>query len=140
MKYKPTKEQVRKYNATAYAKADKKVRADRNRLWYDLHPTRAIFNKRRSEAKRKGIPFTIRFDDIVWPEYCPALGIKLDYSRKGMPIDASPSIDKIVPASGYIPGNVAVISCRANRIKHNASMQEIADILIWMDRNPGVSI
>ena len=41
---------------------------------------------------------------------------------------------RIVPALGYVPGNVGVISFRANTIKNNASMREIEQLLEWLRR------
>jgi hypothetical protein len=35
------------------------------------------------------------------------------------------SIDKIVPALGYVKGNVIIVSNRANIIKNNATPEEI---------------
>jgi hypothetical protein len=70
-------------------------------------------------------------EDIVVPEYCPALGMKLVVSddRVG---DCSPSLDRINPELGYIKGNVAVISHRANRIKNNATANELENIAKWL--------
>lgn len=78
-------------------------------------------------ALLKGIPFDIDYTDIHIPEYCPLLGIKLNkhIGEGGRIFDDSPSLDKIVPELGYIKGNVWVISDRANRIKSNASLEEL---------------
>lgn len=62
------------------------------------------------------------------PTHCPVLGIKLEYSTTGRPTDASPSIDRIIPERGYVPGNVIVVSMRANRLKSNATMNELEQI------------
>jgi hypothetical protein len=39
--------------------------------------------------------------------------------------DASPSLDRVDPRKGYVPGNVRVISDRANRLKGDRSLSEI---------------
>jgi hypothetical protein len=50
-------------------------------------------------------------------------------------IDASPALDKIIPSKGYIPGNIAVISTLANRIKNNATDPEILrKVADWMEK------
>lgn len=36
-----------------------------------------------------------------------------------------PSVDRKRPAEGYVPGNVRVISYRANLLKSNASCEEL---------------
>lgn len=80
----------------------------------------------RRRALLKGIPFDIDYTDIHIPEYCPLLGIKLNkHIGEGVGFDDSPSLDKIVPELGYVKGNVWIISDRANRIKSDASLEEL---------------
>lgn len=77
-------------------------------------------------AKAKGIPCTITIDDIIIPEFCPILGMPLARARGiGCARSNSPSLDRINPLLGYIPGNVAVISRRANTMKTDASSDEL---------------
>ncbi len=81
-------------------------------------------------AKRAGVPFTITLADIRIPARCPALGIPL---RVGWGISSyqSPTLDRFVSAFGYIPGNVSVISHRANTIKSSASVGELDSIAAY---------
>lgn len=44
----------------------------------------------------------------------------------------SPTVDRIIPKLGYVKGNVAVISDRANRIKADASVEEITAVAKWL--------
>ena len=79
-------------------------------------------------AKRKGVPFSLTTGDIVIPKTCPALGIPLAHRRggtRGGAADNSPSLDRVVPERGYVPGNVIVISALANRIKNNATLDQL---------------
>lgn len=85
----------------------------------------------RARAAKKGIPCTITCEDIVIPENCPALGVKL-VPNIGKLADNSPTLDRIIPDLGYVPGNVIVISARANKIKHNASCDEINKVANWL--------
>lgn len=47
--------------------------------------------------------------------------------------DNSPSLDKLIPDLGYVKGNVAVISWRANRFKSDGTLEEIRMIADWME-------
>lgn len=85
----------------------------------------------RSRARKKGVPCTIDVSDIVIPETCPVLGIKLMAGSRASK-DNSPSLDRLVPHLGYVPGNITVISDRANRIKNNATVDEIGLLYTWM--------
>ena len=51
---------------------------------------------------------TITINDLVFPERCPVLNIPL--LSTGKRTDNSPSLDRIIPSLGYVPGNVKVIS------------------------------
>lgn len=66
------------------------------------------------------------FQTIEIPTHCPILGIELDWSEKTMHgrYDSSPSLDKIIPERGYVEGNVAILSWRANRIKNDGTWEE----------------
>lgn len=73
------------------------------------------------------------FEDVQWPTHCPALGVELSYARGGGLSPLAPSFDRIDPALGYVPGNVAIISFRANSIKQNASPEEIRAVASWLE-------
>lgn len=84
-----------------------------------------MLNGARERAKRGGYACTITVDDIVIPEFCPLLGLKLKRNKGGNVRPNSPSLDKIRPELGYVPGNVWVISHRANNVKSDASLLEL---------------
>lgn len=82
----------------------------------------------RVRARAAEVPFTILVKDIVIPTNCPILGIPL-FTKKGKGGgDNSPSLDRIEPSRGYVPGNIIVISNRANRLKSDASIEELRSI------------
>lgn len=62
-------------------------------------------------------------DDLVIPTHCPLLGIELDQFHPNL--DNHCSLDRIDSTKGYVRGNVMVISHRANRIKSNATAEEL---------------
>lgn len=85
-------------------------------------------------AKQSGLPFTLTKNDIIIPEFCPVLGIKIrqmlidDEPKKGYHPNA-PSLDRIIPKLGYVKGNVRVISARANLLKNDATIPELELVL-----------
>ena len=66
--------------------------------------------------------------------YLKILGIKLNYKRTGVFGDDSPSVDKIIPELGYVPGNVCVISQRKIRFKYGEKDQEAVLVCICLRR------
>ena len=77
-------------------------------------------------AAAKNIPFNITVEDIIIPEYCPILNIKLDRSTGRSKNDScTPSLDKIIPEKGYVKGNVQVISMLANTMKNHATKEQL---------------
>lgn len=62
---------------------------------------------------------------------CPVLGLTMQFRTSKYINDNNPSIDRFYPERGYIKGNVAVISWRANRIKNNASPDDLAKLSAW---------
>jgi len=83
-----------------------------------------LFRVAKSRAKQRNIEFSIAINDIIIPEYCPLLNIKLQKNRERLKSN-SYSLDRINNDKGYIPGNIWVISQRANWLKNNASLEEL---------------
>jgi hypothetical protein len=99
-------------------------------------PRKVILQLAKHRAKRDQLPFNLVVDDIIVPERCPILGIDLHVSD-GKPSNNSPTLDKYLPELGYVKGNVAVISHRANAIKNNASVEELKSIIRYIQRGIG---
>lgn len=87
-----------------------------------------LYERARTRARKEGFPFNLELSDIVIPEKCPVLNVNLVEKD----FNLSPSIDKIIPSLGYVKGNIAIISQRANRIKNDASKQEIELLYRWL--------
>lgn len=86
-------------------------------------------------ALKAGVPFRITEGDITIPTLCPILGIPLAHNwHARYPSDNSPTLDRIDPVMGYVLGNIQVISARANRIKSDASPEELARIAEYVCR------
>ena len=115
--------------------AARRERERRNRGWQ--HDARNILWKvSRARAKRCGIEYTITKEDIVIPEYCPVLGMKLHREDRATWY-AAPSIDRIDNTKGYIPGNIAIVSRRANILKKDATIEELVLLAKYYKRYRG---
>lgn len=88
-----------------------------------------MLSQAKVRAKRKGLPFDITRDDLTVPARCPVLGIPLAVSTDGNPSDGSPSLDRLIPEEGYIRGNVIIVSNKANRIKSDASLDDLRAVV-----------
>jgi len=93
---------------------------------------RLLYHARR-RAQRREIPFALTVEDITVPDLCPVLATPL-YCAAGQPAQGpnSPSLDRIDPARGYVPGNVRVISAKANAIKSNATPAELLRVACFV--------
>lgn len=67
------------------------------------------------------------WEGVEYPKVCPVFGVELDFSIKSRPGGKpnSPSLDRIDPSKGYTKGNVMVISDLANRMKQNATPEQL---------------
>ena len=105
------------------------------KYWRD--PQQAHLNAIKCRARKSNHPFDLDLDDLQIPERCPVLNIPLlDWGDNGIhdTMDNSPSLDRLVPELGYIKSNVRVISQRANRIKHNATLEELKALCFWLEK------
>lgn len=96
------------------------------------NPKKLMVQCAKIRADRAGVPFSITDEDFEIPEFCPVFGIKLEQGTKRYH-ESSPSLDRVIPENGYVPGNVVVMSFRANRVKGDASRDELQTVLDWMD-------
>jgi hypothetical protein len=126
----------------------KEIRAERKR--WDKARRKDIpgYHKRnlvamaRRRGRERGLEATIRVSDLVWPTHCPVLGIPLHYPERGVARKIGghnpnyPSLDRFDPSKGYVPGNVFVISFRANTIKNNATYEEMLRVARYLSRKP----
>jgi hypothetical protein len=96
-----------------------------------------IYNQLKASAKSRNIPFDLTPLDlynISYPLTCPVLGIPLKFNR-GSQQDNSYSIDRKDSSKGYSIDNIIVISWRANKLKSDASMDEIKKIFEFYNNN-----
>jgi hypothetical protein len=131
--YHHTKYKERWKNATEEEIAERRRKCNENtaktKPWLSRRkrrPAAYLFNIARQRCRRTGTEFTITVDDIIVPAVCPLLGVLLDPYAES--IDVHPSLDRIDSKKGYVPGNVWVVSHRANRIKSDACAEELIKI------------
>lgn len=122
--YEQNKEQLKerhKKNRLEKYRADPKKDMAKQKQWKINNIERYLVQSARNRAKKYNLPFDITHEDVVIPEFCPYLGIKL------VPFSewSSPSLDKIIPELGYVKGNIQVISTKANTMKNNATQDEL---------------
>lgn len=83
-------------------------------------------------CKKTGMEFNLSHSDLILPEVCPVLGIPLILGVAATH-PSSPHVDRVDNSQGYIPGNVRIISGRANILKKDATVAEIRAILKYME-------
>lgn len=103
------------------------LRADST--WKNSPLEYGIWSSAKYRARQKGVPFSIQVSDIKIPPFCPIFGTPF-FLGKGGPRNESPSIDRIYPDKGYIPGNIAIVSFKANRIKNECSPDELIELAL----------
>jgi len=94
------------------------------------YPKEAMLRSARNGAKQRGIEFAITVDDTQIPERCPIFGFKMEPGGKR---STSPSIDRIDNTKGYVPGNIVVVSVKANHVKSDCSLAELHKLVDFYD-------
>jgi|LakMenE01Jun11ns_1017448.scaffolds.fasta_scaffold9821210_1 hypothetical protein len=91
------------------------------RMWYKTK----VGVQKSGKRKHGDVHFDLEVSDIVIPEYCPYLGIKLKTDIKEYDSPFYYSIDRIDSTNGYIKGNIQIISRLANTMKNNATIDQL---------------
>lgn len=88
----------------------------------------ALLANKRQKSRDKNIPFDLTQENLPEiPTHCPVLGIPI-VQWNGKLSDHTATLDRIYPSRGYVSSNVIWISHRANRIKTDATWQEIQKV------------
>jgi len=101
------------------------------RRWRAANPSRYLWLQARYRARKRNVFFEIKPADVVVPDFCPVLGIRMvmGNGKRSGPTPNSPTIDRIDPDVGYVPENIWVISWRANLLKGDATIGELEALL-----------
>jgi hypothetical protein len=89
------------------------------------NPKKIMLASSKQRADLLGLEHTLTENDFDIPTHCPFLGCELTSVRGQGRQPTNASLDRIDSSKGYIPGNVQVISDLANRMKQNASTDEL---------------
>lgn len=141
-----TKAEQRAYDRARYRRNADKFREAAKRRYHanrpaitearrqarEADPRRYLLNNARERARAAGMEFDLTIEDLMVPAACPVLGIPIIRGLQKK-TDNSPSLDRIDNTRGYVRGNVAIISDRANRIKNYGTAEEHRRIADWMD-------
>lgn len=95
-----------------------------------------LWSNLKASAQKRNIPFSLSLadmDEIGIPILCPILGIPL-YFHKNKVEDNSISVDRIDSTKGYCLDNIIVISYRANKLKSDASLEEMRKIVNFYEQ------
>ncbi len=104
---------------------------------YTHHRKTNPFKHRCTRAKSRASYLDVPFDltpeylEEIWTGICPVLGveIKLSTDRKD---EYAAELDRFNPKFGYVQDNVNFLSRKANRLKNNASLEELENLCKWM--------
>jgi hypothetical protein len=101
-------------------------------LWFSRRKSLAVHGSTTSSRQKRGINWQLTKIPPL-PQYCPVFGEPLIYAR----ICDSPwgaSIDRIDSSMPYTDENVQVISLRANKLKSDATLEELVSLGKWAEK------
>ena len=103
------------------------------REWRRRNPFKFKCSSKRQDCSKRGIPFdlTPEYLESIWTGQCAILEVEMNILSHKDSLYA-PQLDRIEPDKGYVEGNVVWLSRRANNIKGNATIEELAAVLKWM--------
>ena len=107
---------------------------------YRVNPIPQLISGFRNRAKKQNVPFNLTVDDMKdliknAADICPALGVKMKIAKLyANDSNYSPSFDRIDPKKGYTKNNIVIVSNRANRIKSDATVDEIRKVADFYEK------
>lgn len=151
-----SKEMTREYQRRYRARHHERVRALENarrntpegtakqRAYYTKCSTKPAHRMQRliTKARRRAADKGLDVSDALFaalkanpPTYCECCGKAFDYALNKGHNKCSASFDRIDNTQGYVEGNVAAICRRCNRLKGDATLEEIEAIAAYMRRH-----
>jgi hypothetical protein len=132
------KEKKRLYDME-YSAKNKEKKSNQNKKNYERsrkvkfteNPRHYLWYVARTRARKYGLEFSIKEEDIVIPEYCPILDTRLTKGNGYLP--NAMSLDRVDNDKGYISGNVRVISRRANLMKSSLTIDILEKLIKYIN-------
>lgn len=121
-----------------YALIENRKEGQRRR--YNTFRTNSYFKLRALQMKRKAKEKSLAFDldaeylESIWTGICP-ISQYLIFTDLPKEHDSHAELDRIIPSRGYVKGNVAWIERKYNRIKGQATIQELKEVISWLEKN-----
>lgn len=121
-------EWYRQKNGTRMCKPCQRARVRAGRARRD--GPEKLWTRARDRARAAGLPFDITVDDVraVYSDRCPVTNVRWG------PGPLAASLDRLRPSRGYVKGNIAVLSLRANMVKSDADSKLVLALYRWMRR------
>ena len=97
------------------------------------HLTRFL-SKTKERAAAQNLPHDIDLDylESIAGPHCPVFGTPFVWGQGNGAHPYRPSVDRIIPELGYVKGNVAFISLKANTIKQDVTEKELYAVADWL--------
>jgi len=108
------------------------------RARYRHHKRTAPFKLKASRAKARAARLKVPFDldpeylESIWTGVCPVFNCEIYLFDRSRNDEQAAELDRIVPSLGYVKGNVAFLSRRANRLKNNVTSFELLQLYNWL--------
>ena len=126
-----------------YYRRNAEKKKEMNRRWHQANPdkqreyslrhrknkptAKRLYDDAKIRASLRGLEFTIEAEDVEVPDVCPIFNVTMVENT-----NTAPSLDRIDSSKGYVKGNIAVISRRANVIKNDGTASEHMAIAAYM--------
>lgn len=125
------KQAQRKWRKSEGCKASRARWKDKDPEW--AWALAAVWSARR-RASKAAVAFNLTNEYVrsILPSHCPVFGTPFMYQGNKKTGAESPSVDRLKPELGYVLGNIAIISLKANAIKQNANAEEIQKVADWL--------
>lgn len=105
---------------------------ERKQKYRKKHSEERALSGIKQRAKIKNLPFDLTLEDISIYSVCPVFGISLERSTTGKQANNSPSVDRIDSTKGYTKDNIQILSNKANRMKQDATPEELLMFADWI--------